>query len=177
MINLLPEKQKKEFERDQMYRVVMILGTISIAGLICLALMLFTAKIYFMAKLEEKRILAEGKNQTIKMMKIKEDEERISSYNVNFSTLKMFYNKQANISLMIKELSDSLPPGISFSYLDYSGGKVSISGFCPDRESLVNFKNNLEKQANFKKINFPANDWVEQRNIDFSLNFEYVFKQ
>jgi Tfp pilus assembly protein PilN len=173
MINLLPQKQRDELEQEQMFRVVMILGIVMTAGLICLSLMFYFVKFVFEAKYDVKAISVEDKKKMIQIMKVEEDEKSISYYNANFSKLEAIYNNQTNASLMIKELIDSLPPGIYLKNLSLTGNKAAVSGYCPDRDSLVSFKENLEGRANFQKLDFPANDWVEQKDINFSLNFAY----
>ena len=173
MINLLPQKQKDELEREQMFRVVMILGIVMTASLICLALMFYVVKFFFEAKYDVKTISVEDKKKMIQIMKVEDDEKNISYYNANFSKLEVIYKNQTNASLMIKELIDSLPQGIYLKNLSLTGNKAAVSGYCPDRDSLVLFKRNLEGKTNFQKLDFPANDWVEQKDINFSLNFVY----
>ena len=91
MINLLPKKQKDELELEQMFRVIMILGIVITAGLICLALMFFFIKMLFEAKLDIKAISVEDKNKMVKILKVDDDEKSISYYNSNFSKLESIY--------------------------------------------------------------------------------------
>jgi Tfp pilus assembly protein PilN len=177
MINLLPQKQKDELGLEQMFRVIMILGIIILASLICLALMFFFIKMLFGAKLDIVAISGEDKKNMIKILKIEEDEKSISYYNSNFSKLEAIYQKQADVSIMIRELIDLLPQRIYFTNLALTGNKVTVSGYCPERESLVSFKENLENISGFTNVNFSPNDWVKQKDINFSLNFDYVSKE
>ncbi|MCX6758388.1 MAG: hypothetical protein NTX14_01640 [Candidatus Nealsonbacteria bacterium] len=177
MINLLPKKQKDELELEQMFRVIMILGIVITAGLICLALMFFFIKMLFEAKLDIKAISVEDENKMVKILKVDDDEKSISYYNSNFSKLELIYKKQTDVSSMIGGLLDSLPQGIYLTNLTMTGNKAVASGHCPDRASLVSFKERLESNARFKSVYFPSNNWVEQKDINFSLNFEYVPKE
>lgn len=174
MINLLPKKQKDELEQEQMFRVIMILGIVMVAGLICLALMLLVVKFLFEEKLDVKKISVEDKKKMIQIMKVEDEEKSISYYNANFTKLVAIYKNQINVSSMFQDLISSLPNGIYLKNLSLTGNKAAVSGYCPDRASLVAFKENLEKNPGFQKLDFPANDWVEQKNINFSLNFLYV---
>lgn len=48
-------------------------------------------------------------------------------------------------------------------------GTISVSGVARDRDSLIAFKHNLEKNGRFTKVELPLSDLAKSRNIDFSI--------
>ncbi len=54
--------------------------------------------------------------------------------------------------------------------------KVSFSGFALTREDLFSLKRNLEKEENFQEVHFPTSNWIEARDINFSVNFKIIRK-
>jgi len=66
---------------------------------------------------------------------------------------------------------------VTLSELSVVEKNIHLSGFSPDRNSLVTFKSNLEKETAFKNIVFPPENWLEAKNISFSINLEYEFNK
>jgi hypothetical protein len=145
---------------------------VAVAGLLCFALMLLGMKQYFSAKLAVKDIDVESGKKLVAILKIGGEEEKMLFYGASFSKLNNFYKNQASAAKMIEGIIAAIPEGCYLKNLATLDGKISVSGFCPDRAGLINFKDNMEKRAEFKNVDFPPNNWVTQKNIEFSINLE-----
>ena len=61
MINLLPQKQKDELKQEENFKLTLILGIVTLASLICFALILFSIKISIGGQLSYQKIFLEQK--------------------------------------------------------------------------------------------------------------------
>ena len=102
----------------------------------------------------------------------------IKRYNILLSKVDDFYAKQTSLADVLKAvLAIEKPGGIYFTDMlmdkQKSGRvKVVISGVSPDRESLLEFKNNIEKNPNIQNVYFPPENWLKPKDLSFSLQFE-----
>ena len=178
MINLLPSQQKEELLEQRHLRLVLILGIVFLSFLLSLFLVLFLIKIYTSLDLETKNTIVREQNRIIALNQ--EIEKEIRESNSVLSKLNSFYKTNLNMSQALEKIKRNLPAG---SYLtDFTFGlfklrekeqaKISLSGYCKDRDTLVIFKENLEKEEAFSEINFSPESWVQPKDIDFDVNFK-----
>ena len=165
MINLLPPLEKKNLEREEKYRLVLILGILVLLFLFSLSLILFAVKIYISGQVESQKIL-------IKDLQTQEFEEEIKLINKDLSKLSSFYESQISWTKTLERFSRTIPEGIYLTSFSLSLPEVRVSGFCPSRDTLFNFKKRLEKEPDFKEIYFPSSNWAKPKDIDFNLNFK-----
>jgi Tfp pilus assembly protein PilN len=174
MINLLPPSQKEELKQEERFKLVLILGIIILAFLISLILILFSIKFSLLADLEVQRIYFDQRKKELGDPKIQELEEKIKNYNLILSQLKVFYQEEVNLTSILKKISQTLPQGIYLTTLNFNpqNSQFSLTGFSPNREILLQFKENLEKTENLKEIYFPATNWILAKDINFLVNFK-----
>lgn len=168
MINLLSPQQKKEIIEEQRYRLFSILGVLAVLFLVVLSLALFSIKTYISGKAQSEKILIPAQLQG--------QEEQIREINEKLQKLNSFYGKQVSFSGILEKVSKILPRGIRLASLSSetvkSGdSKISLQGFSPTRDLLLQLKKDLESESGFRDINFPPSNWVKAENIDFSVNF------
>jgi len=53
---------------------------------------------------------------------------------------------------------------------------ISLSGFSPDRDVLMEFQKNLESEDMFQEVDFPPSNWVKPNDIDFLVSFKVQLK-
>lgn len=180
MINLLPPENKKELLKEEQYKIVLILGIFVLLFLISFSLILFSIKIYVSSQLEAERVLLEQSQKEMKFSQIQELEGKVKSINQNLFKLDTFYQDQVALIKLFGEISEIFPSGvylntISVKSLEEKDNKflVSLSGFSPSRELLIELENNIEtKKSFFKNPVLPQSVWTKPTDIDFSLNFE-----
>jgi len=180
MINLLPPEEKKELLWEQKRRIIIILCFLLLFFLICLTLILFSAEIYLKTQVDiQKTFLAEVQKE-YNQPEIQSLQEQIKATNSILTKLSSFYQKKIYFTEVLERISKTLPEGTYLTNLStvFSSNilKVSLSGFVPTRETLFEFKKNLEKEESFKEIFFPSANWVKPANIDFFISFEIAIK-
>lgn len=189
MINLLPPREKKELLLKKVKIVVIIWGSIILAVLLCLILILFSIKTYIWGKVESQKIVLEQTKKGYDASGIKDFQEVIKKHNENLLKLKNFYGKNIRLSEILEKISKIPSPGIYLTSLSLNKSleilkdskdkklqdnsiEVTISGFSDTRENLSLFKKSLEEEKGFKDIYFYPSSWIKPIDIDFSLTLK-----
>lgn len=181
MIDLLPQREKETLTQEENLKLVLILGIIFLISLTSLALMLFSIKTYISGQVEAQKILLTQKEQ--ESLQIQELEEKVKESNLILSNLNSFYQESSSVTEILEKISKTLPSGTYLSTLNFSPladeeekylAQISLSGFSPNREILLEFKKNLEVQDAFEEIYFPPSNWVKPTDIYFSVKFKIL---
>jgi Tfp pilus assembly protein PilN len=184
MINLLSPKEKEGLIQEKNWKLILILGILVLIFLICLGLILLSIKIYVSGQVEAQKILFSQEEKKFEESQIRDLEEKIIISNKTLSNVNSFYQSQINLIEILEKIPETLPQGIYLTALyfnpitDAENGKyvakISLSGFSPTRETLLEFKENLEKEELFGEIYFPPSCWVPAVDIDFSINLKII---
>ena len=181
MINLLPPQYKKELKQEEKWRTILNLEIFLFAFLIALSLILLSVKINVGGLSRSQQILTESERKVIKLeteraqkLGFQNLDERVEAINLNLSKINSFYQKNPNLTQIFQDLGKILPPNSYLTNFSYQkdGFQITLSGFCPDRESLFQLKRNFESQENFKDIHFPSSNWLSPNNfyLSFKIN-------
>lgn len=181
MINLLPPEEKEKLLLEKKKVLITILLILVLYFLFCLIFILFSIKTYSQIQLEFQKAFLLRTEKGLGESEIKNFQEKIKGTNLTLTKINLFYQQQIYFSEVLERISKILSQEIyltNFSAAFYTkekektGIKFSLSGFAPTRETLIEFKKNLEKEEDFKEIYFPPTNWVKPTDIDFSLTFK-----
>lgn len=174
-------------------KVTYILCFLVLFFLLTLTLFLFIIKIYLNQKIILNEILLFENEKQLSKSEIMEIKAKNKVANESFSKLNMFYNRKVYFSKVVARISSILPEDFYltnlFIDLDVKEVKnidddnnitvsvnrnvlVTISGFSPTREKLLDFKTNLENEESFKDIVFPSSNLLKKEDIDFHIIFK-----
>lgn len=171
-INLLPPKAKTELFEEEIKRLITILGGLIVFFLISLTLILLSTEIYISAQVSSKQTQLDMQEGQLRVPEIQDLKEKITKANQNLSKLDSFYEGQIKLGEIFEKISEILLPNmylVTFSY-QKEDLQVSLSGHAPNRENLLEFKKNLEKE--FPNPYFPPQNWIKSIDIDFQVNFK-----
>ncbi len=178
MINLLPPQNKEEILQEENWKLLMILGMHLLFFFISLLLILFSVKIFITGEVDVQKILFAEREKEFKNTQMQNLEANLTTFNTNLNQLDSFYQSQLNLTEILEKISKTLPVQIYLTNLSIipQGRKgeminCSLSGFSPDREILLQFKENLEKETQFQDIYFPPSSWVKAMDINFTISF------
>jgi len=180
MINLLPPVEKGKLLLERKKRIIIILWALVLFFLVCLILILFSIKIYLRNQVESQKTFLVEAEKEFEQSEIQDLRKRISSVNLTLTKLNSFYQQKIYLSQILEKISQTLPSeayltnlSAVFSSDEEEGNvRVSLSGFVSTRETLFEFKKNLEKESNFKEISFPPANWVAPFDINFFVTFK-----
>jgi len=176
MINLSPPEQKGELLLREQQNLILILGILFLSFLISLSLILLSIKISFSGDLEIQKMTLKEREKEISFNR--ELEEKIKNSNLALSNLNSFYQSQFNLTQILEKISGFLPSGTYLTNLNLNllqtekGIEISLSGFSKNRENLISFKENLEKDRSFSEIYFPPENWIKPNDINFIVTFK-----
>jgi len=185
-MNFLPLGEKKELALERSKKIILIVWVLFLFFLFCLVLALLFLNTYFKIKVKSENILLNSAKKEFNSSEIAKFKDEIKEANLNLKKLSSFYRKKIYYSDILKNVSESIPESIYLNSLSISlsfvkkGGKIidiSLSGFSPTREKLLNFRKNLENNSYFYKVYFPPSDWIKAEDINFSATFRLNNKE
>lgn len=180
MINLLPPEQKEEILTEKKFKLLLILEIVFVAFLLSFSLILFLVNISILNDLRAQEAVLQEKEKSVSLNK--EFEEKLVLANADLSFLNAFYQERVEFTQILEKIPGLLPPGVYLTGLNFvplpkekNTLKISLAGFCPDRETLLLLKGNLEKEAAFSmdKSSFPTEVWLKPNDIDFAISFKF----
>lgn len=173
MINLLPPEEKEILNREEHWKVIILLGIFILIFFVCLSLILFSIKTFTAGEAEVQKILFSQKEKEFKFSQSQILQEQINIYNEKLLKLETFYQEQSNFTGILEKIYETLPAETYLTSLviTQQGMTYRLSGFSPTREKLLEFKKNLEKEENFSEIIFPPSSWIEPVDINFAVKF------
>jgi Tfp pilus assembly protein PilN len=178
MINLLPLENKEELKQEGNFKVVTIVGILVLVSLVCFFLILLSIKEFISGEIKVQQILISQKEAELKTPQMQVLETNLVAFNQELSGLKFFYKNRVSYSRALEIISATIPSGIyltNLSLVSQSQEKnisCNLSGFSPDREKLIQLKENLEKEKSFKEVVFPTTNWVKATDVNFTVSFK-----
>lgn len=174
MINLLPPEYKENLLFEEAKRLVIILGSLVFISLVSLALILFSIKIYLSSQVKIQKDFLDLQTQKKENPEIGQLENEVRAANKKISQLDNFYKKQGSFSEVMGKINKAIPAGLYLNNFAYSktDSKIILAGYSPARETLVQFRKNLEEIFQ-QKVDIPPANWIKPVNVDFSgINFK-----
>ena len=181
MINLLPSEEKRKLNLERKKRLTIILCFIGLFFFLTLGIVFIPVNTYISKRVQYYNNVLKTKESVTEQQEIKGMQEKIKEANLSLKKLKTFYNQRFDYSELLEKIAGILPGNI---YLDDFSSvftepkeekpylRVSLSGLALTREDLFSLKRSLEREENFQEVHFPPGNWMEARDINFSVNFK-----
>jgi len=176
MINLLPPEEKDKISADVRIKVLKIFWFLILFFILCLIAFFGFINLYVKIQLDG-QIAQISQHSGASPSAVASDlKKNIDSLNSDLSKINEFYGKKIYFSEILDKISQIMPENVYFANLSIikgkNGTKISVSGFAPSREELLELKKNLDKESDyFKDVSFPQSDWVKPHDIDFFISF------
>lgn len=174
VINLLPKELQRQLLLRKWYRSLVRLSLLSGASFVLVILVFFGVWAYLnaarstLAKEAEQLKQQSAKQETADLKKqIKAINSQIADYNSLATTVPRW-------SVLIRRFSALVPAGVQVQTfaVDSVKRQVSIGGFAPTRELVIQLHDNIERDTeNFTGINYPLENVSKPANINFTYTF------
>lgn len=169
ILNLIPEKEKKELQILNTYIAIKDFILVISAGIIISSTMLLLGKIILLDRFTHavsNNILStlpiKISNSAIKNIKKEIDAvSQIQKGHIDWITFFVKFNSIANSGITISALSVN------------DKGSAEISGSAKKRQDLIDFEKNINSSGYFKEYKFPYDALFKKENIIFSMNLEF----
>lgn len=175
MINLIPNEDKKEMSKNFYFRLIslafVMLGvSLLVASIAILPAYFFstTQKNFFSEKftLQENEPIPSLDQDTLSI--IKDLKSKLSLIENTRKNEFVFSQKIIN-EILLKKMNSIKITEIFYENEKEGGKKVNIAGLAPNREVLLLFRQTLEENPAFSKVDLPISNFVKGSNIRFNL--------
>ena len=191
MINLLPEKAKRELQVEEIGRKLSLVFLFILIFLLVLIFIVLALKIYILSQAKYSQDILENKEETLRSSQFLNFKQTIEETSQNLSKIKNFYDREIVLTSILEKLSILTPPTIYFTNLSFrkifqevedkeTGKKeleilaeIHLTGYAKIREDLFFFKEDLKAEDKFKDVFFSPSSWMKPGDIDFSLSFKF----
>lgn len=171
MINLLPPQEKERLVKKETERMVIIWGFIIAVFLVSFAMSVLFTSIQVSSRAQAQELLLEGIRKELENPSVAALKKELISANRFLTRVEPFLLKDKRVSRIFSVIASRLPPGLYVTRLSYNQpGAISLEGFSPTRQALLIFKQNLEEEAFFSKVDFPPSNWIKPEDINFVVN-------
>ena len=176
VINLIPNEEKKRMARDFYFRLVVVFFVmLGVSFLIAFVAILPSYFLSMVKKNEASAKLAMQRSEPMPEL----DQKTLTEIKGLNSKLNLIENARQNKysvsqkvinEIIFKKTSDIKITQIIYQN-DLSNGKtINVKGDASSRETLLSFRQALEEDANFKKVNLPISNFVKGSHIKFYFN-------
>lgn len=180
MINLIPLKEKKKIQKDFYVRLSIVFFIVLATAVLISAILLIPS--FFYSSIQKN--LINNQLDSLKNSNVVEIKSEYASVILDLDKkLKIINESKENKFLIsekvINEVMNSKTNGIIIDQINFNndvlvGKTIDIKGTALTRESLLFYKNNLEKNPNFEKITLPISNFIKPNNIPFSLIIKMI---
>ncbi len=155
MINLLPPEEKSKILINAKIKVVAILWFLILFFIFCLLVFLIFINLYIKIQLNAQRAKADQIMEFSFKAEAFDLEKKIALLDSDVVEINKFYENRVYFSEIFNKISAVMPGNIYFTNLTADkkkgGVEVSISGFSPSRETLLELKKNIDKESDYFK--------------------------
>lgn len=170
MINLLPEKIKKEQKLKQISKQV----NVAVITLLIMVAMSYSAVYlvdYFLSSQIDKNndLLEQTKTQITKLKPIEDD---INSINGKLTKLDALKKQRYEFSAIISDINNSIPAQVKIKSfeIDVPSNKISVSASAETRSDIVLLQASLEDLPYFKDMSFSSSTFnPTDNNYSFGM--------
>ena len=176
MINLIPKEEEKRIIKDFYFRLATAFLFLFAFFMLIASLALFPS--YFSALNKEKLAntqLEAQKNEAIPQLDqdatalIKDLDSKLTVIENSMKTRFLISEKVID-QVILEKIPDIKITKISFNNDVVLGRKISVYGIAKNREQLLLFKQALEKNKAFSKVDLPVSNFIKETDIQFYLS-------
>lgn len=190
MINLLPPQEKEQLLILQRRNLAVIICVVLLAYLLSLALILLIINFSLLLNIQQQQSILANSETIYQDSDFVFYKDLVEKNNQNLIILHSFYKNNAYVSDILKDISAvERPAGIKLTNISIGQAKsgdlkisedadnhitiVALSGISDNRDSLSAFKDALTKDQKISNMDFPADNWLQSKDINFQLTFQY----
>jgi hypothetical protein len=178
MLNLLPQQNKAEIQKE--YTLRKIVMTLVLLFVVLVASLLLLAPSYLLSKIRE-REATDQLTYTKDLLEQKFESENITKEMASAisyaQALRPF--KKGTSPYEIIRIFENKPSSIKITQISYTAAmiagdspmpaSISLEGKAENRESLTAFGKLIEGRSEFSAVNIPVSNFVKERDITFSM--------
>lgn len=171
-INLIPPYKKEEIKRAQYLKLIIRMEMVLSFFVVVFFIFLLNLSHILDLNMEIVKQSAEASREKGQYEKIRRYDEQFKKINSQIMDIARIKGDQLYWSNMFLYFSQSILPGISIQNLTTKDYAVFLIGKADSRDSLIDFKEKLEKDECFSAVNLPLSNLVSKGSVDFQMDLE-----
>jgi Tfp pilus assembly protein PilN len=180
VINLLPQKEKELLKLEVKKKMILIIWLLFLFFLLCFTLILLSIKFYLNGEADLQKVFIREVQNKQQQAEFSDIQKKIENFNQTLNKISIFYGEKVYFSQAVERVINLLPKDayltdISMGVLPGDEGsssvRVALSGMVSTRESLFDFKKNVESQKGITSVSLPPSDWIKAENLNFFMTF------
>lgn len=178
-MNLLPYSYVDALKQETRVRLLALVSVAAFLAFACVALLLIAFSFSMRGQSQSAEFLLNSARANSSALEATQGE--LETFNAMVTDLDTLLRTRFSFSDIMRGIALDLPDDVRLSALsakvaaeksaDVLQGDVQIfvSGFAKSRDSLLVFRDRLEKQQTLSRVVFPAASWASPTNITFSF--------
>lgn len=168
-LNLIPQEQKKQLKNERLYSVIKEAITLILLFSAVTSIMLLLSRYYLenqLASLMEQNAANISTNEA--------NDRRINIINSKIKAVEGIQKNFMGSELLLEKVINIVPADIACNSITFFRQQsiIEISGNAKNRESLLAFKEALEKADWIKSVDLPINSLINKENNAFNIKIE-----
>ncbi len=174
LVNLLPKRKQQELRFERFYRACLTFLGLSWAVYLFAFAGQYATKLYLGSV--EKDLVAQNSN--LRRQVDKQDnasvKQQVKELNGFITDYQQLASTTPRWSKVLRAFSELPPDGVQVTSVTADVGRrtVSIRGFAPEREQVIEFYNRIRADADhFEAVDYPLENVERPRNVSFHFSF------
>lgn len=163
-LNLISPAKKQQFKLEQIYIIIKNIIILLLLSSIIIAIALLITKnalqLHFQKIVEQTTLTTQYANTF---------SAEVRDFNRIINAVSAVQENYTDWNAFLVNFSAITPNGIVIKNLLINETHIIIKGVADTRDSLLNFKNNLEESVIFSNVEIPIDNLLERTNIEFDI--------
>lgn len=170
-LNLIPDYRREEIKKAKSLRFAIKEGVLLVFIFIFLfgGLFCFDYILKINLNLVSNSVQSGSKKESFE--KVKNMDAEFGQINEAIGQAEKIQKEQLYWSQALLKFNELVPEAVVINNLATKDYKILIAGTSKDRDGLLAFKGNLEKEKCFSAVSLPLSDLVSKDNVDFQMDF------
>lgn len=163
-LNLIPTEKKKTIQLTQIFLILKNIALVLLLIIAIVAIILLAGKVIIdnqFSRIVEETSLT---NRYANLFNVE-----IKEFNTLVQAVDKIESSYIPWNNFFFEFTNLVPTNVQIYSFELNQGKLLLTGLADSRESLLNFKSNLEKNSAFSNIKVPMDNILKKDNIKFSI--------
>lgn len=167
-LNIIPNNLKDEIKLEKNYKLIL-----KILCLILIVLIVYATSLLISSYFLENK-LAQTLTELITASQANNYTKKFDELNKEIEDLYEIQNQEIYWSYFLEYLAGSVGNDIKFTNININkkNNKLTLTGTAKSRESLLKFKESLEKSPYLTKVEFPIKNLLAKNDINFNIEAE-----
>lgn len=170
-LNLIPLVKKEEIKKTYYFSLILKWELELLMIFIVFAAMLTSINYILKITINSNAESTLSKNQD-QYMEIKKYDQEVQDINSQIGEIEKIQKGQINWFKFFEKINGQFSNRIEIKKIGTINYAILLSGTANNRDDLIQFKENLEKENCFSEINLPLSNLVEKQNVEFQIYFK-----